>query len=212
MKVYISGKISGLNFVDAFDKFAESESFLEILGMEVVNPMTTKAIDILKWKLENPLITDAEIWDRAMVIDIEHLLPCDAIYMQADWSDSKGARIEKYISEQTGKMVLYETILHAEHVKIIRIKEAIEYATGLKFQAYTTPSRYRDGYFARMLFAKNCLDCEEFTDSDVSALINRKPMNVRRCIAQYHSEIKVNKKFKDVAKKVNNYLINNVSQ
>jgi hypothetical protein len=39
MKIYISGKITGLVYEDALRMFAEAEKTLEDLGHEPVNPM-----------------------------------------------------------------------------------------------------------------------------------------------------------------------------
>lgn len=39
MKIYVSGKISGLPIEEAKQRFANSQALLESIGFEVVNPL-----------------------------------------------------------------------------------------------------------------------------------------------------------------------------
>lgn len=90
MKLYIAGKITGLDYKDAFAKFAGAETALRDAGHEPVNPMR-----------ENGLDDDGKEypWAEYMKRDIPHLLRCDGIYLLPCWSDSKGATFEKLIAE-----------------------------------------------------------------------------------------------------------------
>lgn len=89
MRVYISGKISGISPVEAKTKFEHAETFLKERGYEVVNPM------------KNGLSSSAP-WKKHMIIDITLLFGCEAIYMLPCWEQSKGAQIERFIAEKTG--------------------------------------------------------------------------------------------------------------
>lgn len=80
MKVYVSGKITGLERSVAVANFARAEKFLKNKGYEVVNP--------------TQLCDENVSWDDAMKICIAELVKCDAIYLLPDWQDSKGAKIE----------------------------------------------------------------------------------------------------------------------
>ena len=80
MKVYISGKITGLPLSEVRERFADAAIFLDNIGFEPVNP------------LNNGLTASAD-WKDHMTADIRMLLDCDAIYMMDNWMESKGASI-----------------------------------------------------------------------------------------------------------------------
>lgn len=96
MKVYISGKISGYNIAFAEQKFTMSEMILIHKGYTPVNPFKLSPV------------SDNKTWKDYMVDDIKGLLDCDAIYMQKDWGQSKGARIEYQIAKELGLKVFFE--------------------------------------------------------------------------------------------------------
>ena len=85
MKIYISGKISGLNVEDARLNFSICEKNLTRFGYKVVNPMSKKYWWTRVGKLP---------WLVYMVFDIFLLFRCDGIFFQKNWTQSKGARIE----------------------------------------------------------------------------------------------------------------------
>ncbi len=93
MKVYLSGKITGLVYEDALRMFAEAAAEIERCGHEAVNPMAIETDPNLPW---------AEYMKR----DIPHLLGCEAIYLLPNWKDSKGARLEKHIAEELGLLIV----------------------------------------------------------------------------------------------------------
>jgi hypothetical protein len=96
MKIYISGKISGLSVEEVREKFAKAETHLKELGHEVINP------------LKNGL-PEGEVWEKYMVADIALLFACEAIYLLPDWMDSRGAMIEKCIAQAIELKILYES-------------------------------------------------------------------------------------------------------
>ena len=79
MRIYISGKISGLPLNMVQERFDDAESLLSELGFDVVNPM------------KNGLDPN-EKWIKHLCKDIELLDSCDAIYMMDNWVESRGAR------------------------------------------------------------------------------------------------------------------------
>ena len=72
MKIYISGKISGLPISEVVAKFREAERKIRKFGQNPINP------------LNNGLPIETE-WADQMGKDIALLLRADAIYMLPDW-------------------------------------------------------------------------------------------------------------------------------
>jgi hypothetical protein len=95
-KVYISGKISGLEFADAYSNFEFAEKYINLLNNHAaVNPM----------KIDH---VHDQTWESFMVEDIRALFSCDAIYLLSNWEESKGARIEKAIAKEMGIEIIYQ--------------------------------------------------------------------------------------------------------
>jgi len=93
LKIYISGKITGLdNFMDLF-RLAEIE--LKQLGYKVCNPALL------------PHDHD-HTWQSYMREDICHLMKCKGIYMLSNWKRSKGARIEWIIAYLLNYKIMYQ--------------------------------------------------------------------------------------------------------
>ena len=99
-RIYISGKISGLPIEQATYNFAESAKICEREGKKPINPMTFK----------HPL----RFWIGYMVIDIIMLLTCSEIYLQSDWFESKGARIECKVAKFFRKKLIVKTYSHGK--------------------------------------------------------------------------------------------------
>ena len=82
MKIYISGKITGLLPEEYRPLFDEAEFNLKLAGFnDIVNP-TRLGID------------PREDWKTAMDVCMPALEKCDAIYMLENWQQSFGARRE----------------------------------------------------------------------------------------------------------------------
>jgi hypothetical protein len=98
MKIYISGKITGIE-QQALALFAKAEAFLKEQGYEPINPMAL------------PHLHDQQ-WHSYMREDIKALCACDAIYMLHNWQGSKGARLEHEVAQAIGlKIFLNKTEL-----------------------------------------------------------------------------------------------------
>lgn len=98
-KIYISGKITGLDLKEARAKFARDERMLKGQGYEVVNPMKITGDNGLTWR-------------ECMCDCLEALFYCDAIYMQPDWGASKGARVEYVVARELDLRVLYGSFIN----------------------------------------------------------------------------------------------------
>lgn len=88
-KVYISGKISGLEEKEYKNNFNSAELYLTGLGYDAVNPVSEVTI---------PNGT----WEDYMRRDIKLLCDCDYIYLLDGWKYSGGACLEKLIADNLG--------------------------------------------------------------------------------------------------------------
>lgn len=79
-KVFISGKISGLEYLVAYGNFANADRALSSMGYDVVNPMK---ICKKHWS-----------WLRCMIKCLWAIYFCDKLYQLDNWQESRGARIE----------------------------------------------------------------------------------------------------------------------
>ena len=96
MKVYISGKITGLQLDEAFKIFEKAELIISANGYIPVNPMKVNSH------------TEGKTWEDYMIEDIRVLFGCDAVYMLNNWEQSTGARIEYQIAKELGMKIILE--------------------------------------------------------------------------------------------------------
>lgn len=90
-KVFISGKVSGLPYAYAQERFNRAASLFQ--GWEVHNPV----------KLCKPTWS----WWRCMAVCLWHLVKCDMVVFLDNWQDSKGARIEHRVARFFDKQIIY---------------------------------------------------------------------------------------------------------
>lgn len=192
MRIYVSGKISGLPFDEVRERFADATELLDEIGFESVNP------------LEKGLPQDAP-WEKHMVKDIELLLSCDAIYMMDNWTDSVGAGIEYDIAMRTGKDIWFESNIIRDEAKVMRIQNAIHEVTGLRFSDYITKSRKRDGFYARMIFVHHCRAIK-LRLTRIAKYVHRDHSSILHLLRKYEDDIKFNEQFRELATRVNNIL------
>ena len=96
MKIYISGKITGIALSNAREKFKWHSGYLDLKGFTPVNPF-----EVIPYHKK---LT----WKDYMAADIKALMYCEAIYMLNCWGQSKGARIEYAIAKELGLKVIYQ--------------------------------------------------------------------------------------------------------
>ena len=192
MKIYISGKISGLPFPEVKVKFQEVQDFLEDLGFDVVNPTKNG-------------LTESHAWEQHIVRDVELLLPCEAIYMFDGWQNSVGACIEYDIAVRTGKEIWFESDVIRNNSLISNIQQAIHEATGLQFKEYANASRKREKFFARMLFAYHC-NRHKIKHIDIAKHIRHDRTLILYLLKKYVDETKYNPAFRELAQSVDNIL------
>lgn len=93
MKVYISGRISGLPYEEVKENFKRAEMCLRAQGYETVSPLDLSPDPSLSW-------------EEHMKKDLAGMLQCDAICMIEGWEVSRGAMLEHYIARQLGMKVI----------------------------------------------------------------------------------------------------------
>lgn len=100
MKIYISGKITGLEKSEYERNFQEAEDNLKLLSAvtSVLNPL----------KATSHLNPSLHTWEQYMLVCIEELFKCDGVYALKNWYDSKGSIIEISIAKTLGKRIIYE--------------------------------------------------------------------------------------------------------
>ena len=94
-RCYNSGKIGGLFRYQYKRNFLHADMEIARLGYEPVNP------------LHNGLGENCHYWLN-MAADIAMLLTCRTIYMQRNWQESRGARIEHRIAKFLRIRTIYQ--------------------------------------------------------------------------------------------------------
>lgn len=95
MKVYVAGKVTGLPEDEVFRKFDRSGMTLRKDGHAVMSP----AVLVLNEGFEH---------EDYMHVCFAMIDVCDAVYMQKDWQDSEGARMEREYAAARKKRIIYE--------------------------------------------------------------------------------------------------------
>lgn len=96
MKIYISGKISGLSEKEYNKNFYNAKSKIYLDGIDGFNMIL--ACQIISPLSINPIF-GIKKWLFFMISDIAALRKCTHIAMQKNWIDSKGAVIEYFFAK-----------------------------------------------------------------------------------------------------------------
>ena len=99
MRIYLSGKITGLEKEVYTRQFARAESFYRTGGFDVVNPVTIGE-EVLK-------INPNAKWEDFMQEDLKALRTCTHIVLLDGWEESKGAKMEKAEAEKMGLEIMH---------------------------------------------------------------------------------------------------------
>ena len=102
-KIYISGKISGLDFDEARRRFGEAEKHLQKLGFRTSNPT--------KMSLCVFLAARCGSWGYRACVVLQLIwicMTCQCIYLLDGWHTSDGARAERAVARVMGITALYE--------------------------------------------------------------------------------------------------------
>lgn len=183
MKIYISGRISGLPFDEVIAKFAEAEKRLSEMGHIPLSPLKNGMPDVANYATH-------------MIIDIMLLLEADAIYMLNDWVDSQGAITELTVARATGKQIFYENDQKHDVIML-----AICEITGVKRADIIGTIRKLKYVHARMLVAQ-LMSESGVTIEDIKITLNKQYSTILHYLEVYKTEVKTNKRFKELDKAV----------
>ena len=197
MRVYISGRITGLDMEDVKNNFRRGAEEVVGMGFEPVSP------------LENGL-PQAASWREHMLKDISILMGCEAIYMLSNWRNSVGARIEKHIADEMRLKCFYQPAATIGVGYIDLIKQALKEATGLGFEEYISKSRRREFLFPRMVFVEQMRRVSGANDLNIAKMINRDHSTLSHYRKLYPDELKFNSEFRRIATAVENFINENV--
>ena len=99
MRIYLSGKITGLDKEVYSRQFERAETFYKTSGFDVVNPVKIGE-EVLK-------INPKAEWQDFMQEDLKALRTCTHIVLLEGWEESKGAKMEKAEAEKMGLEIMY---------------------------------------------------------------------------------------------------------
>jgi hypothetical protein len=190
MRIYISGKITGLPFDEVQTKFAAAERNLTEQGYEVISP------------LKNGIPYNSP-WESHVAMDIILILGCEAVYFLPDWNLSKGATIEKNIAELTGKTIIYENM-----PVFVELKQAISELPGVSFYEIVGDSRERNHVYARMIYACFCRK-QGATVTGIAKEMKRNHSTIIYYLKKYNDDFRFNKCFRELAERVTNKIKQN---
>jgi hypothetical protein len=91
-RCYNAGKISGMSYLQAYNKFLQADRHIVRLGYNPVNPM------ICGLRASRP-------WWMHLVYDLFLLARCEFVAFQKDWLDSRGAKIEHCVARFLRKKI-----------------------------------------------------------------------------------------------------------
>lgn len=185
MRVYISGRISGLDYKDVEHRFGEAERKLRDVGYKPISP------------LDNGL-SPSDPWIRHMAKDIEILYSCDAIYMLEGWQESRGACIEYDFAIRTNKAILFASEQDRNESVIKRVSSAVHEVTGLSLCEYAKRSNERRLFYARMLFAYHCRKAGLPTKV-IANRLRRNVATIDYTIGKYKDDVEYNSDFRALA-------------
>lgn len=121
MRVYISGKIGELEpSPSTIEKFAIAEKKLRARGFDVFNPVRmemakkAKALSRPEFAILNEgNFRKPGLYETVLLLDLEALSHCHAIYLLDDYKKSPGALTEASFAFATRKRCFFENIFHA---------------------------------------------------------------------------------------------------
>ena len=101
--------------------------------------------------------------------------------------------------------VWFESAIQRENYAIMRIQNAIHEVTGLRFHQYTTKSRKREFFFARMLFVYHARKLK-MSLTQIAKYVHRDHSSILHFLKKYEDDFNFNYQFRQLALQVNQLL------
>lgn len=181
MKVFISGKITGVPRLEAVEKFSLAEEKLRGKGYEVVNPAKNETLPTQE------LLTS---------LNIIQMMGCDMVFMLQDWRFCRQAVIERNVAEITGKVIQFEAA-----PRFLAILDAIQEVAGCSFQDISGQARERRFVYSRMIFTHHCHQGKN-TLTQIARDINRDHSTVLYYLKKYQDDYRFTAEFRELCDKV----------
>lgn len=128
---------------------------------------------------------------------------CETVYLLEGWLNSTGAVRLKKLAEDFGLKIIYS--LNEYWTKILnditKISNAIESVFELSYSKFTSKSRERKRYFARLIFFGLCRK-HGFPFELIATLLNRDHTTIYHLKQNFDDELKFNQDFKSLNEKV----------
>ena len=113
MKIYVSGKITGLPHLQTLNKFEDAAAKIRKAGHIVINPKILDGIlPGLNWKAY-----------MTIAYGVIHDPSIDAMYMLSDWAESKGAIVEWSWAKTKGLRIMYQDPRHRKIFETEKMEE-----------------------------------------------------------------------------------------
>lgn len=107
MRIYISGRISGLSHETAYNAFEAGEGSARIHFSQHCFIRSLDSIYCIN-PMKEVVQTSDLTYNDLMRKDIKLLMDCAGIWMMKGWKESKGATFEHYIAQWLGMAIGYE--------------------------------------------------------------------------------------------------------
>ncbi len=112
-KIYIIGKVTGLDYSETQKKFSQVEEDIIKAGHLAVNPMR--------------IVPKNTGWTIAMKMLLPHLADCDAVYLLPDWKKSLGGQLEYFIANALQYRLITRQMLDEMLADVEKINNNISY-------------------------------------------------------------------------------------
>ena len=155
-KVYLSGRMSGLEEEEFKAIFKEAEEELIEMGYEVINPCE---IDYIP-----------EDYAGQLLIALGELAKCDAIYLLENWKESNGARCEYWFARGMGLEIMsYEEDKDKE---IQELESLIETANERLTELMSDETDMKNSTYKLLGIAKEYTDYITWVDGEIREFID----------------------------------------